>query len=159
MTKAVAQKEKEKQATPSMLDSLVAFNVIRTFRPLLEPGGGWFIDPETKKITPLLQGIDWSRSCIFVNPDDRRVCNYFTAIFTHAKFIPSFCLDCWKVVVKAPTVAHLLKIWTWQKEFTKDHMGKDRFCKNMIEERDWVPYPYGAYFYCDSKEDSRRPSG
>jgi hypothetical protein len=138
---------------PSLLDSLVQYNVVRKFRHLLEPGGGHIIHPETKKITPIMHAIDHSRNWIFVNPDPNRPCGHFLEIFNTLKFIHSFCLECWKVVVKMPTVAHAMKVWQFEKDFTKDHMGKDRFCKLGQEDRNWVPYPFGGYFYCYGKEE------
>lgn len=153
MTEKVRRlKDEPRQA--SFLDSLVAFDVIATFRELLEPGGGFCIDPLTKKISPIRAGLDWQRTWIFVNPDHKRKCDILQSIFLYAKFIPSKCLDCWKVVVKMPTVAHLLKMWSWQKQFSKGFEYEDRFCKCGIEERRHVTYPYGAYFYCDSKDQA-----
>ncbi len=143
-----------KEGQPSLLDSLVDFDVIETFKPLISSGGGWYIHPKTKKISPMMPGLDWERNWMFVNPDPARTCDLFQQIVVRANFIPSFCLDCWKVVVKMHTVAQLMKHWHWQKDFTNDpaFRHKSRFCKCGIEERKWVFYQYGAYFYCGTKE-------
>jgi hypothetical protein len=68
-----------------------------------------------------------------------------------------------------PSVAHAMKAWQWMKEFTSEAMpceecedqdcehpvrqysGISRFCKLGQEDRAWVGYPFGAYFYCNSK--------
>lgn len=139
---------KPEQEVPSMIDALVTYDIIEQFKDWLSPGGGWYISPETKKIEPTSRGIDWTRNWIFTNPSPTLRCNfYMDGVFTHLGFVHSTCMECWKVVVKMHYVTQLFKMYQWQKEFVKDDYGKDRFCKCGIEERPYVHYQYGAYFY------------
>lgn len=132
------------------VDSLTKFDVIHTFKSLLD-GGGWFIDSETKKITNH-HALDHNRPWIYVNSDDSRLCMLYNEIFTKCGFIPTRCLGCWKVVVKLDNVKDLFRLLEWQYEYSDGHK-KDRFCKCGIEKRHWVHYQYGGYFYCDSKTE------
>lgn len=134
------------QEQPTFLESLTSTNVFRKFAHLLE--AGWYIHPDTKKFTPGFPGIDWRRNWIFTNPDPVRTCDLYHETFKALNFVPERCLGCWKVVVKLPSVDALIKVWNWQKGF----VGSDVWCKCGIEERPYVTYQYGAYFYCDSKE-------
>lgn len=134
---------------PSYLDYLVFYDVIDALRSLLETG--WRIDEKTKKLTATT-AVDWTRNWIFTNPDKKRLCDVYQNIFASRGIITDPCLGCWKVVVKMDTLAQLLEMLAWQTIFTKDVHGRDRFCKCGIEEREYVTYPYGAYFYCNSQE-------
>ena len=132
------------------LDTLVRFDVIEFAKGLLSRG--WIINCQTKKIT-CHHAIDPNRKWCYTNPDPDRTCDIYREIFQQCNFVPTACLDCWKVVVKLNTVEELFKLLEWQYEFVKGFESKDRFCKCGIEERKYVTYPYGGYFYCNSKTD------
>jgi hypothetical protein len=137
----------------SLLDTLIAFDIPTVFRQLFNEG--WYIDPKTKKIT-CNQALDINRPWVYVNPDQTRDCNLQQAIFNCCDFVPQRCMNCWKVVVKMDYVAQLFAVYDWMKKFTKQSFGKSRFCKCGMEERKHVHYQYGAYFYCDSKEQGQK---
>lgn len=138
---------------PTYLDNLVAFDVCDIFSDWLAPGGGWFINPETKKIEMGPRSIDHNRPWIYTNPNPKMYCHfYMDGVFQHLKFVHSRCMNCWKIVVKMHTVVQLFKLYEWQKKWTNDCKKKDRFCKCGVEERPWVHYQYGGYFYNEGKE-------
>lgn len=158
MEKTAAIQEHHKEAidkaiqNPSMLDSLLLFDIISVFEQELGPTGWLYIDPVTQKITPKMQAIDHTREWAFVNPNPEMFCNFYQAVFYGTlghpiKIIPQRCLDCYKVVVKMHTVVDLWKLYNFQGNFISGFEGKDRFCKCGIEQRDWVHYRYGGYFY------------
>lgn len=131
-----------------MLKGLVKFDVVeKMFRGMLDRG--WTIDSSTGKMTARM-GVKTASEWIHPNPDPGKKCNLYQEIFSAFNFIPRKCLDCWKVVVKPRTLFELMKVYAFQKEFVKDHIGVGRFCKCGIETREYVNYEYGAYFYCDS---------
>jgi len=139
---------------PSFLDSLNAFDVIDTFGDLFERG--WVISKDTGKITARSTAIDHNRKWIYTNPDPNRDCGMMMEIFNRLGFTPSRCRECWKVVVKMQTVKQLLALYEFQKEFTKKSKGSARFCKCGIEQRAYVHYQYGGYFYCDSLDQGQK---
>jgi len=147
--------DKDSIKRPSFLADLMSFDIIDAFKDLLD-GGGWGIDPVSKKIRPNQQMIDHNRKWIYVNPDPNRDCSMLQMIFGRLGFVPTRCRGCWKVVVKMKTVKQLFAMLDFQQEFTKKCQGSGRFCKCGIEKRHWVHYQYGAYFYCDSKEQGQR---
>lgn len=132
---------------PTYLDHLAGFDIVRLFEDWLE-SGSWYICPETKKIRIRKHMIDHHRHWIYTNPNPNLHCGfYMDGVFMHLNFIHSMCMECWKVVVKMNSVVQLFKIYEWQKNFTQNDMGKDRFCKCGIEQRHYTNYNYGAYFY------------
>ncbi len=136
-----------------MLKNIVNFNPVRKLgQALLEQK--WAMDTTTKKYTCAGRAyFDPLKTWIFVNPRVKdSACSVYQMIVDSCNFIPSPCLGCWKVVVKPSTLFELMALYEFQKKFTANYMGKDRFCKCGIEEREYVPYNYGGYFYCDSEE-------
>lgn len=136
----------------NIVDPLFLADIISIFEKDLGPGGWLYIDPVTQKITPKQTGIDHDRPWIYTNPNPKMFCNFYQSIFygTIGKavpIIPQRCLNCYKVVVKMHSVVQLMRMYDFQKQFTQDCIGRDRFCKCGVEERDWVHYNYGAYFY------------
>lgn len=139
--------KEDKLSKPTFLDSLVGFDVVRLFWDWLE-SGAWYICPETGKIRLRKHMIDPNRHWIYTNPNPNLHCGfYMDGVFNHLNFVHSKCMECWKVVVKMQNVVQLFQIYEWQKDFTNDCKGKDRFCKCGIEKRSYTNYNYGAYFY------------
>jgi hypothetical protein len=136
-----------------MLKSIVRFNVTRVLGDALEQNR-WYMDLKTRKYS--CEGrafFSKDKHWVYVNPrQEDACCTVYQLIVDNCGFIPSPCLRCWKVVVKPRTLFELMKLWQFEKEFTADCMGEDRYCKCGIEERPWVHYNYGGYFYCDSLE-------
>jgi hypothetical protein len=136
-----------------MLKNLVASDIIEKLGERLEESR-WYIDPESGKYTALGRAfLDPRKLWIYTNPKrEDAVCTVYQMIVSTANFIPTPCLNCWKVVAKPFTLYELMQLWDFQKEFTKDCMYQDRFCKCGVEPRPWVHQNYGGYFYNNSKE-------
>jgi hypothetical protein len=130
-------------------EELKTLDVIEALRPLLETG--WYIDIDGK-VKMGRPGIEIKTPWIYTHPDINKQCHIARAINETCRMVPRVCMDCWKVVVKMQTVEQLLKLLDWQLEFVKGHKD-DRFCKCGMEERPYVTYPYGGYFYNKSKTE------
>jgi hypothetical protein len=65
--------------------------------------------------------------------------------FDRYKWVPTYCKDCWKVVVFIPTVKDLFNVYEIQHE-----LGHP--CKAGIEYRYTDERKYGAYFYNNGKQ-------
>lgn len=102
---------------------------------------GYYIDPRTDKITTKLQRrID--HSWIHIKPESDEVkCTLHRLIFSCYNFVPTYCLDCWKVVVKPRTVEQLFDLYDLMTEL--DYPSK---C-GIEDKREWVSGLYGGYFY------------
>jgi hypothetical protein len=127
---------------PSILDVLTQSNIIKGMSDLLDHG--WYIDIGTGKIT-CKPGIDHTIPWIYVNPDPNMYCGLYQRIFDTAKFVPSYCMDCYKVVVKLKTVKQLFQLYEAQISVAK---ANGWYCKCGLEARAYVPVQYGGYFYC-----------
>ena len=139
-----------------MLEVLVNNDTVeRILKPLIEKG--YYIHPTTGLYTtegkPGGQLIDtpW----VFTNSPPGLNCHLFQVISGNCGFVPSRCLDCWKVVVNPRTLDELFSLLRFQRHFSKDRIGTGHFCKCGIEERDYVHASYGGYFYCKSLEHGR----
>ena len=135
-----------------MFQQIRGHNWVRVLGPVLEDLK-WFFDRRLNQYT--CQGRSFLKvdgPWIYTNPHTESACKLYQAIVQSMHFIPKPCLACWKIVVVPHTLYELFQVYEWQKEFTKGHIGKDRFCKCGIETRWWTPRDYGAYFYTDSKE-------
>jgi len=135
-----------------MLQHLVQFDVMEKLGVSLI-NQGWYIDEHSKKLSCKGRtGISHFKKWIFVSPDPDRKCSLYQVIVDQCGFIPTKCMDCWKVVVKPRTLHELMELLKLQHKFTEGVVGTDRFCKCGIEERTYVPQNYGGYFYTNSKE-------
>lgn len=139
-----------------MLKNIVQLDVIERMGSALT-SAGWYIDVETQKYSckgRVFHAPD--KPWIYVNPVAGAACNVYQTIVDTCRFIPTPCLNCWKIVVKPRTLFELFKLYEFQVNFTKDCIGVDRFCKCGIETRAYVPQNYGGYFYTDSKAQGLR---
>lgn len=117
---------------------------------------GWRIDPATGRYS-IAGKMAISKDCpwIFLNPKPELEdvgCTVYWAIVDHLGVIPTHCVNCWKVVVQMFHVKDAFAVYDWMKKYVDGFIGKDRFCKIGMEERAYTYYNYGAYFYCNSKE-------
>jgi len=77
----------------------------------------------------------------------RRMCDlWHQTFFTITGQTPTYCKDCWKVVVNIPTVEKLFQLYEVQKKL-------NHTCKCGLELRPTDSRKYGGYFYNDSKEE------
>jgi len=136
-----------------MLKSLVHLDVINKMGAALR-AAGWHIDEETGRYSVIGRSVvSVDRKWVYVNPIPFSPCNIYQMIASTCNFVPTNCLNCWKVVVKPFTFYELMQLMKFQKEYTEGHLYKDRFCKCGIEERGYTSHNYGGYFYNRSKEE------
>lgn len=125
---------------------LSKIDIITRIKPLLERGG-YYLRPEDGVIAPRVPGLAWDTPWIHVKHDYDAHCHlYHSVFFDIMKFIPTFCRNCWKVVVRPRTVVELFDLYELQKEL-------DRPGKCGAEPRVSVFGLYGGYFYNRSKAE------
>jgi hypothetical protein len=144
------QKLYESEDAPSLLDVLTQSNVINGMKDLFD--SGWYVDIATKKIT-CKPGVDHNTPWIYVNPNPNMYCGLYRQVFLTGKFVHSYCMGCFKVVVKPRTVKELFALYDLQLNEAKP---KDWYCKCGIEERKYVPVQYGGYFYCRGLDQGKK---
>lgn len=111
-------------------------------------GTGRMVDPKTLKVEKTT-AIETDSPWIYVNPNPQLYCMDYQAMFKGFGFIPTPCLECWKIVVQPRNFHELMCLYDLQ----RDMVQKDKrcWCKCGIERRDFVPRNYGGYFYTRSK--------
>jgi len=131
----------------NLLAELSRFEVIDKFKHLFDEG--YYISAETKKLTPPPQphGLLVNHSWVHVRDEmGPLACLHYKAIFTACDFVPTHCLNCWKVVAIPKTVKELIESY---KLIVR--LGYSSKCG--IEERPYVDRNFGCYFYTRSKEE------
>ena len=89
------------------------------------------------------------RPWVYVNnPPKSYHCTWYHDIAKTFKFIPTHCLNCWKVVVRPRTLVELILLLKVQEEMAQEN--KDCWCKCGTELRPYVRGNYGGYFYTRS---------
>jgi len=119
-------------------------DVISAMLPFLQ-NGQYFLRDDGKIDSDYKVGYDspW----IFIKRSPARECIIWHKIyFGIFNILPSFCRQCWKVVVRPKTLEQLFQLLELQKRL-------DRPSKCGIEKRLTVHGLYGGYFYNDSLEE------
>ena len=116
----------------------------RNLSSLGKLGSGYGISRESGKIEPITPFIEHDVPWIYVHPDPGKNCGVSTMIFEMFKFVPSECMNCWKVVVLPRTVEELFKLYEAQLDIA---VPNNWYCKCGIDVRPWTPHNYGGYFY------------
>lgn len=111
------------------------------------------VDRETQKIRPFMTVMDPTTEWIHVNPDMERMCNLLTIIFQFLKFVPTFCMNCWKVVVSPTSLKELLMLEDLMIAMADE--DSTCWCKCGTEIRPEVFGNYGGYFYNNSFKDGQ----
>ena len=115
-------------------------------KKLLKPGGGYHLRLEDGKFVPNAVSLGWDAPWIYVQTvSDARCDIYHRVFFDVLKQVPSYCRNCWKIVVRPRSLIELFDLYEFQRE-----MGVP--CKCGIEKRPTVNGLYGGYFYTKSKE-------
>ena len=76
-------------------------------------------------------------------------------MFTHVfkqQGVPSFCHNCYKVVIAPTDLDQVEKIGKWQRSTCEDNGWP---CKVGAEVRPYVKRKWGAYFYCRGLEEGK----
>ena len=133
---------------PHLFRELLGSNIIPRMKrgAMFEPGR--WIDLEDQKLHQM-GAIDPDVNWIYVNPDTKRYCMIYRQIETGFGFIPTRCLNCWKVVVVPRSFHELMQLYELMKRMSGDE--PNCFCKCGVESRNEVNRHYGGYFYCPSR--------
>jgi len=110
--------------------------MFQTRKAYIRDDGKIGIKARARHDTPWLFSVPAERDCTYSH----------SILYPNFHFIPERCLNCWKVVARPNTVKQLFAIHELQKR-----LGFPSKCG--IETRGYVPGHYGAYWYCDSKEE------
>lgn len=122
----------------------------RRKRENLLASGKWKLN-QAGKICRTFQGGAWKTPWIFLTKPRRKYCGYWNDVFTQEfELIPMYCrFNCWKTVIKPPTVKGLFHLYEALKQFElPSKCGMDL-----------RTYTYGAwagFIYGDSLAQGRR---
>lgn len=123
-------------------------DIIAKVRPLLERAG-YYLRQEDGVIAPRIPGLAWDTPWIHVKHDFDAHCEiYHRVFFDEMKVIPTYCRNCWKVVIRPRTLVELFDLYELEKDL-------DRPSKCGIEVRSSVHGLYGGYFYNRSEEQGQ----
>jgi hypothetical protein len=129
---------------PSYLEKLMQFNFFDVFQGIL--GVTHYVVPGTDKVETIHKLVNMPRDTwVHIRHLKENACEYFWLLEKHLKFVPRHCMNCWKVVVKPQTLEQLFKLEKWMWTLNKPS-------KCGVEDRDYVPQLYGAYFYNRGRE-------
>lgn len=129
-----------------LVDQIVTNDILNYLEHMVKPGGGYYIDPRTGKITRIMDALDPFGPWVHMHYDESRQCIPHHVFFNAFRAIPTRCLECWKVVVAPRNVVELFDLHDLMRELKFE-------CKCGIEGRPFVNRLYGGYFYANSKND------
>lgn len=112
----------------------------------------WYVNPKTSKFT-FIRGVAIDRPWIYTSMDSKRYCGLYQLIFNEFRFVPSYCLDCWKVCVTPRRVTELFRLYDIQDRHFKPHKVP---CKCGMDLREHTPHRYGGYWYCYGQDQGER---
>jgi hypothetical protein len=141
---------------PSFIEMLQYQELLTMWKPLLD-AKKYFLGEDDRIYTAGqftgVTGVNIDSPWIYTNNNPRMYCDWWQDVAEIFKFVPTYCLDCWKVCAKPKSVAQLMLVYKEQIKMVEE-FGKDKFyCKCGIERRPHVFGNYGAYFYNRSKEE------
>lgn len=126
----------------NLYDHVKCHNLINICKPLIKQGYYLDLDGKLKSESRVATDMPW----VFCRQDDSRRCNLWHSVFFGVfGWLPSQCLECWKVVVRPKTLQDLFELREVQRNL-------ELSSKCGIEVRETVHGLYGGYFYCDSKD-------
>lgn len=124
----------------NLYDHVCTQNLINICKPLINQGYYLDMDGKLKCASRVATDMPW----VFCRQDDSRKCNLWHGIFFNVfGWLPSPCLECWKVVVRPKSLKDLFELREVQRDM-------ELSSKCGIEVRDSVHGLYGGYWYCDS---------
>jgi hypothetical protein len=130
----------------NLFAELIKWDVITKFKPMFEQD--YYVSSDTGLITPPFHphGSFLDHPWIhFWQPGNEKTCKEYQFIYQCCKFVPTHCLNCWKVVAIPQTVHQLIESYKLLEELQLES-------KCGIEQRSWTTRDYGCYFYNRSKE-------
>jgi len=125
------------------------FNSIDIYKALLPmvTDGSWFWRADNGKLDRVVSTQESRTPWIYHHPDHKADCYFWNdVIFQKFDLLPSFCMNCYKVVVVPDTVEQLFKLCDMQEQMYALP------CKCGLEIRDEVARSYGGYFYNIGKD-------
>jgi hypothetical protein len=128
-------------------DDLVKWDVVgKLLKPLKKQG--WFWDTKTGKFTNI-SGFDLDSPWISIKRTPNYLCAiYHRVMFDYLEILPSFCMDCWKVVARPKTVEDLIKCFFIMKDIDLPSKLGTAPRKNTFG-------LYQCYFYNKSLEQAK----
>ena len=126
-----------------MYERIEGRDVLDALIPLFEKG--WSIDPKTHKVkgSPVM-GLDWDAPWIHPLPRPDATCRFNMHLADVAGFVPKFCRNCFKVVIRPRSVAQLITLYELM---LTEFVERKLYCKCGIERRNFVYGNYGGYNY------------
>jgi len=114
-------------------------DLITKYKPLLEKG--YKLRVEDGKFVPRQIASAHEVPWVYVKTDPKSRCDIFHTVFHQIeRYIPSYCRECYKVVVRPRNLIELFDLYEFQRRM-------DVPCKCGIERRESVKGLYGGYFY------------
>lgn len=129
--------------------SLTKIDLVKKLSSILGPGGTHHLRLEDGNIVPNMPAKAPTSPWVNVKVSEARCDIYHRILFTLLNHIPSYCRECYKVVVMPRTLVELFDLYELQKE-----MGVP--CKCGIEKRLTDTRLYGGYFYCVGMEEGKK---
>jgi len=133
---------------PISYDKLGDEDLLRPIIGFLQRSSNYHLG-EDGMVHTTMWGVEPDTPWVHNYSDPKKDCGLWHHImFDLYGFIPTLCMECWKIVVIMDTVEQLFDMDEMQRE-----LGE--FSKCGIEVRDYTPRLYGAYFYNDSIEQGQ----
>jgi len=118
-----------------------SIDIVEALQPLTSTGH-WYWRSDTGKLDQAVRAIETRTPWIYWHMDMASPCFFYNnVIFQLFNLIPTYCANCYKVVVVPQTVDELYQLCDMQAQL----LGYP--CKCGVEIRDDVPRNYGGYFY------------
>jgi hypothetical protein len=133
-----------------LLQELMGKNIVALTAGLFAKGH--YIHPVRSKVVNVRREQKIDHPWVHVRPQETDAgCSlhrkmFFALADTNRAFVPTYCMECWKVVVKPRTVEQLFDLYDLMEE-----LGLPSKCG--FEDREWVCGNYGGYFYTRSKQE------
>lgn len=120
-------------------------NIVSKLMPLLN--SGYVLRVEDGKFVPKSRSIAHNAPWVYVKSAELARCDvYHRVFFDILGHVPTYCRNCWKVVVKPKILRDLFNLYEIERQ-----MGVP--CKCGTEHRKTTTSLYGGYFYCRSREE------
>ena len=127
--------------------NLDRLNLIKKFKPLLN--NGYHLRMEDGKFVPNNPAMGEDAPWVYVQPAvDARCDVYHRVFFNVLHYVPSYCRQCYKVVVRPLNLVELFDLYEMQRD-----MGVP--CKCGVERRPTTSSLYGGYFYNRGLEEGK----
>lgn len=136
-----------KRERESLYKKLTEIDTITPLRYLLDKKGFRIRSDGRWTREPIASASIWETPWLHQHQDPDQDCDlWHNLFFAMYRWVPTYCKNCWKVVVFIPTVKKLFDLYELQHEL-------ERPCKCGLEYRFTDERKYGGYFYNWGKEN------